>query len=71
MYKFDREQKKVEAMKSVAKQDVLILLDEYILQGGRNRRRAVSQIYGLKHPFSDSKNSDDSVIVVSNAREIP
>lgn len=63
---YDRDEREIEALKTVTKEDVLRLFDEYLAVGGRFRRRVVSQIYGNQHPFEKRKVVGDSAMDVTD-----
>lgn len=63
---FDREEREIEALRKVTKEEVIEMFDDYIAKDGKYRRKIVSQIYGNQHPFDKRKNVPDGALDVTD-----
>lgn len=52
---FDRQEREIEALRRLTKDDVIEMFDDYIAVGGKFRRKLVSQVYGNQHPYGKRK----------------
>lgn len=63
---YDRADKEIEVLQSITKEQVVEFFDKHIAQGGSERRRIISQIYGNQHPLSEKTKVPEGAIEVSN-----
>lgn len=63
---FDRNQREIEALKVLKKDDVLEMFDEFLAKDGKGVRRIVSQVYGNQHPFASRKELPKNAMEVKD-----
>eukprot|EP00177_Eucheuma_denticulatum_P002205 GFKZ01003943.1.p1 GENE.GFKZ01003943.1~~GFKZ01003943.1.p1 ORF type:complete len:1005 (+),score=138.94 GFKZ01003943.1:271-3285(+) len=63
---YDRSQQELEALRTVTKEDVCAVFDDWISRDGTNTRRIVSQVFGNQHPFSSREELPKGAVDITN-----
>lgn len=63
---YDRAEREIEELCTVAKDDLVAIFDERIAHSGKGTRRIVSQVYGGQHPFSERESLPVGALDICN-----